>query len=184
LQSTSGDRHLVEVDVSLIQPAAATPVFIDALNLAYWSGHPPSLRMPLALMGHLLAAGHAVMGYFDASARYRLQDEAGLYERLLQYPRHFVEVPSGRTADGVMLRLATASGGCIISRDKYRDHRRRYRRLIDDPSRLMAGTLEDGQLLLPSLAIRMPLPSSLEEARARLEPFLGHPRQVSDPGAV
>ncbi len=155
-----------------VRNAVAPPVFIDALNVAYWSGNPPSLRMPLALMGHLLATGHAVISYFDASARYRLQDEAGLYERLLQYPRHFIEVPSGRTADGVMLRQARSSGACIISRDRYRDHRRRYRRLIDDPSRRMTGTLEDGQLLLPLLGLRMPLPSTLDEAWARLKPFL------------
>lgn len=147
-------------------------VFIDALNVAYWCGDPPTLRLPLALMTHLLAARHQALLYFDASARYRLGDEAGLYERLMQHPRYFVEVPSGKSADGVMLRHATASGACIISKDKYRDYRKRYRRLIDDPVRLMSGMVEGDRLLVPALVLDVPLPASGHEAWGQLEPLL------------
>jgi hypothetical protein len=144
-------------------------IFIDALNVAYWCGNPPSLRMPIALMSHLLTGGHQALLYFDASARYKLTDEADVYARLMLHPEYFVEVPSGRTADGVMLRHATSSGGCVVSRDKYRDHRMRYRKLIDDPARLMSGAVMDDRLFVPSLELDVLLPSSVHEAWEQLE---------------
>jgi hypothetical protein len=147
-------------------------IFIDALNVAYWCGNPPSLRMPIALMSHLLTGGHQAVLYFDASAKYQLKDEADVYERLMQHPQYFVEVTSGRTADGVMLRHATSKGASVISRDKYRDHRKRYRKLIDDPARLMSGGVVDDRLLVPSLALDVLLPASVHEAWEQLESFL------------
>lgn len=155
-----------------LPPHPARPLFIDALNLAYWCGEPPSLRVPLSVMAHLLAAGDEAVLYFDASARYRLGSEASLYARLLQHSGHVIEVPSGKVADGVMLRQATARGACILSKDKYRDHRRRYRRLIDDPARLFSGTVEGDRLLVPALALELRLPASVHEAWASLEPVL------------
>jgi len=153
-------------------PPATRPIFIDALNLAYWCGDPPTLRVPLSVMVHLLAGGRPALLYFDASARHRLGSEAGLYARLMQHPRYCIEVPSGRTADGVMLRQATASGACILSKDQYRDHRKRYRRLIDDPARLIAGTVEDERVRVPLLALDVPLPASVDAAWAPLELLL------------
>ncbi len=110
--------------------------------------------------------------YFDANARYRLGEERALYERLLEHSRCCVEAPSGKRADGVMLRAATACGGVVISRDKYRDYRKRYRRLIDDPARLLAGSAGGGRLRVPGLGIDLPLPASAEDAWARLAPLL------------
>lgn len=153
-------------------PARARKIFIDALNLAYWCGAPPSLRAPVVLLTQLLARGDAATLYFDASARHRLRDEVGLYVRLLEHPDHVVEVPSGRSADRVMLRHATSSGACVVSRDKYRDHRRRFRKLIDDPTRLVSGAVADDFVLVPALALRAPLPASAQEALARLEVIL------------
>lgn len=144
-------------------------VVIDALNLAYWCGDPPSLRLPIGLMAHLLAAGQRTLLYFDASARYRLRDEAAVYEHLMQHPEHCVEVPSGRTADGVMLRYARSSGACIVSRDRYRDHRRRYRKLIDDPARLLPGWVADNRVRVPMLGLDAPLPATVGEAWQQLE---------------
>ena len=148
--------------------AGTRRIFIDALNLAYWCGDPPSLRMPVTLLTHLLAAGHVAVLYFDASARYQLGAEADLYAELLKHPQLCVEVLSGRTADGVMLRQATASGACIVSRDKYRDQRRRYRKLIDDPARLLTGEVANDRLLVPALDLDVPLPASAHEAWQQL----------------
>ncbi|HSW14649.1 MAG TPA: hypothetical protein VLI06_17525, partial [Solimonas sp.] len=147
-------------------PPAPGPrrVCIDALNLAYWCGEPPSLRMPMTAMAHLLAGGHQALLYFDASARYRLGDEAELYGQLIRHSRHCIEVPSGRAADSVMLRQATADGACILSRDKYRDHRRRYRRLIDDPLRLIPGEVEADRLRVPGLGMDVALAATVGEA--------------------
>ena len=142
---------------------------IDALNVAYWRGAPPSLRLPLALMQSLLAAGHEALMIFDASAPHQLRDEAALYEQLMQQPALAMQVPSGRSADGELLRRARASGACIISRDGYRDHRRRYRKLIDDPSRRFAGHVAGDQLVLPSLPLAVPLPASTEAAWLALQ---------------
>lgn len=153
----------------------ARPILVDALNVAYWCGAPPSLRLPLTLMVHLLAGGYPALLYLDASARYRLQGEADVYAHLMGHPRHVVEVMSGRTADGAMLRHATSSGACIVSRDRFRDHRRRYRKLIDDPARLMPGAVAQDRLLVPSLGIDASLPASAHEAWTRLEPLLFSP---------
>lgn len=150
-------------------PAAPRRIFIDALNVAYWCGTPPSLRFPLALLTHLLAHGHETILYFDASARHRLGDEAGLYALLMRLPGLAVEVPSGRSADRGMLRQATSAGGCVISRDRYRDHRTRYRKLIDDPNRLIPGTVAEDRLRLPLLSLDVPLPASTQEAYAQLQ---------------
>lgn len=150
----------------------AQPILIDALNVAYWCGDPPSLRLPMSLMVHLLAAGHPVLSYFDASARYRLNGEAAVYQQLAQHSAWFIEAPAGRAADALMLRHARSSGASIVSRDRYRDHRRRYRKLIDDPSRLIAGTVENDRLLLPALALAAPLAASAEQAWELLESFL------------
>lgn len=148
-------------------------VFIDALNVAYWCGTPPSLRFPLTLLAHLLKQGYPAVLYFDANARYLVGDEAVVYEQLMQLPEHCIQVPSGRRADGVMLKHATAAGGCVISRDKYRDYRKRYRRLIDDPARLLMGGVKDDRLVVPALELDAPLPSSASAALALLKAACG-----------
>jgi len=158
--------------VAAASPAHAPALYIDALNLAYWCGEPPSLRMPMAVLAQRLAAAQPAVLYFDASARYRLGSEAGLYLRLLQHGGQVIEVPSGKVADGVMLRQATAHGACVLSKDRYRDHRRRYRRLIDDPARLLSGTVEGDRLFVPALALELLLPASVHEAWEKLEPLL------------
>ncbi|MDM4768971.1 hypothetical protein [Solimonas sp. SE-A11] len=145
---------------------------MDALNLAYWTGQPPSLRAPLTLLARLLEQGQDAVLYFDANARYRLGDERAVYELLLEHPRHCIEVASGKRADGVLLRMATACKGCVVSRDKYRDFRKRYRRLIDDPARLLGGGVRERCLRVPQLQIDVPLPASAQEAWERLAPLL------------
>lgn len=144
------------------------PLFVDALNVAYWCGQPPSLRLPITLIAGLQAAGHDALLCFDASARYRLKDDAEAYARLIQLDGLAFEVPSGIPADRVLLKKANASNGAILSRDHFRDHRRRYRRLIDDPARVLAGHVGNDRLLLPALALDLPLPATTEQAWALL----------------
>lgn len=153
-------------------PPAAPQLFIDALNVAYWCGKPASLRVPIALLAQLLIQGRSARLCFDASAPYQLQHEAGLYARLKQQQRYLIEVPSGIPADRVMLKQATSSGASILSRDRFRDHRRRYRRLIDDPARLISGHIQNDRLLVPALALDASLPPSIEAAWQQLEPLL------------
>ncbi|HUP90956.1 MAG TPA: hypothetical protein VM074_01815 [Solimonas sp.] len=141
----------------------AVRIHIDALNVAYWCGSPPALRIPLGLMAALLAAGHRATLYFDASARYRLGN-VGVYELLLKHSGHVIQAPSGRRADQLMLRDARASGALIVSRDHFRDHRRRYRKLIDDPARVLTGEVRDDRVRVPSLSLDAPLPASDEAA--------------------
>ena len=155
-----------------LPPAGPPRVFIDALNLAHWRGRAPSLRVPLTLLGQLLADGREAVLYFDANARYRLGEEANLYQRLLAHSRYCVEVPSGKRADGFMLKAATACGGCVVSRDRYRDYRKKYRRLIDDPARLLDGSAKEDRLRVPGLGVDSALPATAEEAWDQLEPRL------------
>jgi hypothetical protein len=151
---------------------AGARVLIDALNVAHWCGEPPSLRLPLALLVPLLARGFQAILYFDANAKYLVPEEGDVYARLSACTGICVEVASGRRADGIMLRDARDTGALIVTRDRFRDYRQRYRKLIDDPSRVFGGTVRDDRVRVPSLSLDAPLPPSAEAAWAALEPLL------------
>ncbi len=163
---------------TVLRPTISHPVrsvqaiFIDALNLAYWCSSTPSLRVPFALATNLLSQGYQAILYFDASARHKLADEAELYAELMQHPVFCVEVPKGIPADREMLKQANRQAACIVSRDKFRDHRKRYRRLIDDPARLFSGSVSNDRLLIPGLSIDIVLPASAVVAWSGLRPLL------------
>lgn len=140
----------------------APRIFIDALNLAYWCGPPAGLRIPATALIALLSRGRRATLYFDASAPYRIPTEIELYRRFLQRADRCVEVPAGRPADRMILRLATTARGCVLSRDRYRDHRRRYRRLIDDADRLVSGYIQNDRLQVPGLGLDVPLIDAVE----------------------
>lgn len=144
-------------------------VLVDGLNVAHWCGRSPQLRLPLALLAALQRQGVAACLYFDASARHRFADDADSYAALRQLGHFCIEVPAGRTADGALLRDARATGACIVSRDHFSDQRRRYRKLIDEPGRLLAGFVRDNALHLPALALQAPLPTHAAEALALLQ---------------
>ena len=143
-------------------------VLVDATNLAYWCDRPPSLRVPLAVFAALRARAQLVRLIFDASARYRLGAEAALYLRLLDDVAGVHEVPSGRPADRELLRQARAQDALLLSRDRFRDHRRRYRRLIDDRARVFGGYVADESIHIPMLALAVPLPAGPEALLASL----------------
>lgn len=144
------------------------PLLIDALNVAYWCGAPPGLRLPLAVLSGALAAGHAAELVFDASAPYQWRDDAEVWAQLLAGPWPVTVVPSGRSADAVLLRMARDCGGCIVSNDRFRDYRRRFRRLIDDPLRLQRGAVRNDFIEVPGLGLHWPLPASAPLALAVL----------------
>lgn len=147
-------------------------LFLDGLNLAYWRGNPPSLRLPLTLMPALMARGHAPRLFFDASAPHRLGEEAVLYAELLRHPRWFVEARAGIPADRLLLRQARDHGASILSRDHYQDHRRRHRRLIDAPGRVLGGWADAQSIRVPALDLELPLPDSAQAAWTALRPLL------------
>jgi len=147
---------------------AAHRIIVDALNVAYWCGTPPQLRLPLTLLTALLEQEHRVTLFFDASAPYQLtESDRPLYGEVLSHPG-VVAVPSGKRADGVMLKAARDSGGCIVSRDRFRAERRRFRRIIDDPARILAGSVANDTLHVPALRISAVLPASSREAWDRI----------------
>ncbi len=152
------------------------PIVIDGLNVAYWRGKPPTLRLPLALMSALLQRGQATQLFFDANTPYQIAaDELPIYGQLQQHTDCVTQVPSRRRADWPMLKCARVSGACIVSRDKFRDHRARYRKLIDDPTRLVSGFVEQDVLTIPSLDLRIPLPATVEAVWQALRPLLPAP---------
>jgi hypothetical protein len=159
-------------------------LFIDALNLAYWCGRTPSLRVPLALARQVLQQGHRAALYFDASARHRLADESEWYAELLRYPEFCIGVAKGIPADRELLKQANRHGACIVSRDRFRDHRKRYRRLIDDPARLCTGIVSNERLLIPTLGIDIALPASVAAAWSDLQPLLAAARSASTADTV
>lgn len=146
----------------------ATAYAIDALNVAHWCGRQSDLRLPLRLYAALRAQAAEVWLVFDASAPHRFAADAAdaaVYAALRCYPG-VLEVPAGRRADGELLRIARRSGGCIVSRDRFRDYRSRYRRLIDAGDRVLGGHVADGRLQLPALGLSLDLPASSAAALA------------------
>ena len=150
---------------------ASAPLFrmapdlaIDALNLAYWAGQPPSLRVPLALAAALRRQGRAVTLFLDATVRHRFPHEAEVAAALDAGGEGVVVAASGVPADRLLLRHARDRQGLVVSRDTFRDHRRRFRRLIDDPARRIAGHVGSDCLHLPALGLAVPLPASATEA--------------------
>lgn len=151
---------------------AGRRVVVDGLNLAYWCGAPPTLRLPLALIAALLRRGDDARIWFDASAPHRLAAEAETWAALAAHPEHFAQVPSGRSADAPMLREARDAGATLVSRDRFHEHRRRFRRLIDDPARLVDGHVAGDRLRVPALAIDTALPATAALAWAQLRALL------------
>lgn len=156
--------NLIE-SVPDMSASAPRSVWVDALNVAYWCGPPADLRLPLVLAGALRARGIHVCLVFDASAPHRFAHQAATYARLQRDGADWqMVVPAGRRADGELLRRARATGGCIVSRDRFRDFRSRYRRLIDDPQRVFAGGVVEGRLQVPSLSVDAALHLDAEQA--------------------
>lgn len=135
---------------------------LDGLNLAYWAGLPPSLRVPLGLLAALLERGDRPVAVFDASARHQLPpDEQRCYAALLQSPLA-IQVPSGESADGHLLKLAVDAGACVISRDRFREFRRKYRAVTRNPDRRLDGIVRDDQIVVPGADLVAGLPASAE----------------------
>lgn len=138
--------------------SVASPILVDALNVAFWCGAPPSLRLPLAMLAASGLRGRPVVLCFDASTQYRLPAaERELYAELRRWVPGCVEVPAGSPADSWLLRRARDSGGSIVSRDRFRGHRRGFRRIVHDPNRLCDGWVENGRLRVPALGLSLPL---------------------------
>jgi len=164
-------------------PRSTSLLFIDALNVAYWCGNPPSLRVPMTLLAHRLELQQPAILYFDASAPHRLaKDEADLYAQLRQSSGHVVEVPSGVPADRVLLQHARSAGACILSRDKFGDHRRRFRKLIDDPTRMFTGYVRDNRVQVPVCALDIPLAVTADAAWVQLQRLIARAGDALDDG--
>ena len=139
-------------------------VLIDALNVAWWCGDPPTLRLPVALLVELVNRGTPACLYFDASAPHQLAHERADYDALFTFPDLVVQAPIGRTADSLLLRHARHRDALIVSRDRFRDHRARYRRIIDDPARVIGGLVEPDVLRVPGLGLAALLPATSGDA--------------------
>lgn len=147
----------------------ARPVMIDGLNVAWWCGTPPTLRLPLTLILALYEQGRTACMVFDASAPYQLPEaERELYAELAQHTSCCVQVPSGQDADVHMLKQARDTHACIVTRDQFRDHRRKYRSLIKDTARILRGDVAENVLRVPALDIAAPLPDLPRQAWQRL----------------
>ena len=149
---------------------ALPEALLDALNIAWWCGAPPSLRLPLAAADALLAAGRTPRLVFDASAPYQLPEAEGpVYEAGLSRGSGVLQVPSGETADRFLLEAAKAGGGCIVSRDRFRDHRRGYKSIVRNPLRRLDGFVSEDRLRLPVLELDVALPPTAEAAWRQLQ---------------
>ncbi|MEN8821632.1 MAG: hypothetical protein ABF271_11055 [Abyssibacter sp.] len=140
---------------------------MDALNVAYWCGSPPTLRLPLGLAIGLLGQGYRVGLIFDASARYQMPaSEHAVYGQLLQYPALALQVPSGSSADRQLLTQAKTLQAAVISRDRFRQHRPKFRSIVGSPTRSLSGGVLGDQIHLPQLGFSGLLPADIEQAWA------------------
>ena len=141
------------------------PFLLDALNLAYWRGSPPSLRIPLSMAAGLLEKHGRVRLIFDASTRHRLSvAEQPLYERVLEDSSLAMQVPSGEQADRHLLQIARQESASIISRDRFRDHRRGFVSIIHNPQRLMDGWAAGDTVHVPVLELTTALYPTAQDA--------------------
>lgn len=132
-------------------------LIVDALNLAHWC-RPPSLRVPVAALRGVRARGRSCQLVFDASTPYRLPDEERpAFEALARTEPDCLVVPSGESADIYILERARESGAAIVSRDRFRDHHKRFRAIIHDPTRLLSGWVEADAVHIPALELSEPL---------------------------
>jgi hypothetical protein len=147
----------------------ATPIWVDALNLGYWCGAPPSLRIPLSALRGLLAQGRLARLVFDASAAHQLpESEREIYAALRQRGPWCLQVPSGTSADLSLLEAAKADGGVIISRDRFREHRRGFRSIVHAAKRRLDGFVAADQLHIERLGLCLPLSPSAAQAWQQL----------------
>jgi hypothetical protein len=121
------------------------------------------------LLAALRAEGYETVLVFDANAKYQLTNDGEVYAQLAARADLCLEVPSGRRADDVMLRDARDTGAAIVTRDRFRDYRQRYRKLIDDPARVFGGTVREDRMRVPALKLDIALPATAEEAWARID---------------
>lgn len=157
----------------------ATPIWVDALNLGYWCGAPPSLRIPLSALRGLLAQGRLARLVFDASAVHQLpESEREIYAALRQRCAWCLQVPSGTSADLSLLEAAKADGGVIISRDRFREHRRGFRSIVHAAKRRLDGFVAEDQLQIERLGLSVPLASSAEKAWEQLPHDLQAPSET------
>ena len=147
--------------------APAPVLLVDALNVAYWCGAPPTLRLPLGLAIGLLGQGSCVGLIFDASAGYQLPaSEHAVYTQLLQSPALALQVPSGHSADRQLLTQAKAMKAAVISRDRFRQHRRKFRSIVGSLTRSLSGGVMGDQIHVPQLGLSCPLPADIDQAWA------------------
>lgn len=147
------------------RPADAPTILVDALNVAFWCGSPASLRLPIALLYALLAKQQPAQLYFDASTPYQLDpEELEIYVALLAQVAWSYQAPSGTSADSILLQHARRHNACIVSRDRFRDHRKRYRKLINEPGRVVSGWVEQDVLQVPDLSCAAPLAATTRAA--------------------
>jgi len=132
-------------------------VLIDGLNVAHWVGRHADLRLPLRLLAELQGLQVPAELYFDASAPHRFGEARALYESARLASPRIIEVPSGRRADGTILQRARSTGASIVTRDRFRDYRSKFRKLIDEPGRLIGGHVSNDVLFIPALAIEVAL---------------------------
>ena len=138
--------------------------------MAYWCGRPPSLRLPLAVAGGLLTRAARTWLVFDASTVHQLApDEHAIYQALLELPTVATQVPAGESADRTLLETAKAAGGCIVSRDRFREHRRRFRSIVGHSDRCLDGWVANDRIIVPGLDLDVVLPESAAVAWAQVQ---------------
>ncbi len=161
--------------MSSANPAQNSPeLLLDGLNIAWWCGSPPSLRLPLSLWLGLSGQGRRATVVFDASTPYQLPAaERDIYAAWLADGTGIVQVASGQSADAWLLQAALQGGGAVISRDRFREYRRACRSVVRNPARRLDGFVAEDRIQVPALGQVVPLHPDAMQAWAQFRQHRG-----------
>ena len=142
-------------------------LLVDGSNVMLATNPDGGGRALFRVLRALKVSGYVTHLFFDANIEYKLKDagdEMGL--RMIDalrrtHPERLTVVPSGTRADDYLLLLADKKGLGVVSNDAFRDQLEKYpwlgNKIESGKKRLHPVSFADGQLLMPTLNICIPV---------------------------
>ena len=142
-------------------------LLVDGSNVVLATNPEGGGRALFRVLRALKISGYLTHVFFDANIEYKLKDTNDtmglrMIEALRRtHPERLTVVPSGTRADDYLLLLADKKGLGVVSNDTFRDQLEKYpwlgNRIESGEKRLHPVSFADGQLLMPTLGICIPI---------------------------
>ncbi|MGO4916873.1 NYN domain-containing protein [Pseudogemmobacter sp. W21_MBD1_M6] len=143
----------------VLRPKAAVPprgrrIVVDGSNVMHWRAEAPSLDVLHRVLAELVKAEFVPVVFFDANVGYKLSgrhmDAAELATLLGISPAQVQISPSGTPADPMLLDYASRNGLRVVSNDRFRDWRVKFRK-VGTKGFLIRGRYAEGRVDMPML---------------------------------